>query len=783
MGEGNALIVKRKGCKKAAVWTAGFGFGVLLFLILVPVVRFDDPYCTVVEASDGRLLGAHISADGQWRFPAPDSLPEAFVQSITAFEDRYFFLHPGINPVSLVRAAVKNFQAGTIVQGGSTLTMQVVRLSRKGKARTYGEKLIEMVLALRLELACSKNEILLLYAAHAPFGGNVVGLEAASWRYFSRPPHRLSLAECAMLAVLPNAPSAIHPAKNRDVLKSKRDQLLQNLYTAKQMSENTFSLALEEPLPAAPQPLPALAPVLTAQLSLTYPGQRLRTTIDADLQESVRNLMTRHLSVLEANKIHNLSALVLESGTGKVRVYVGNCCRRDHPEFSPDVDLVQALRSTGSILKPFLYAAMLDDGKLLPGMLVEDIPSNFGGFTPKNYTENYSGMVPAWQALAQSLNVPAVRMLAEYDVARFYDLLQRSGITSLNFPPSHYGLSLILGGAEASLWEITSVYGAMASALLHQNTMLTTASLFVVQDVERKQKNLPFSQGAIFCTFEAMKKVHRPETEAGWENYGSSQEIAWKTGTSFGFRDGWAVGVTPDCVAGVWVGNADGEGRPGLTGASCAAPVLFDLFQFFPADKKFQMPESEMIRIPVCRQSGYPVSRFCPDTLWEWIPSCGADTKPCPFHQLIHLDQERHYRVNTGCYPADKIVTVPFFVLPPVQAWYYNKFNAGYALLPPFHPRCLGSEEENPLNFIYPSSNRTVYLPKKLNSGRSQLVMEAAHRDPEAILYWYLDDAFLGTTRYFHTQSCSPAPGSHRITITDGSGNDKSILINVTDKP
>ncbi len=748
----------------------------LLFLLFVPVVEFSDPYSTIVEGAEGDLLGAHIADDGQWRFPTPDYIPEAFEDAILSFEDKYFYRHPGVNPISMFNAFVANVRAGRVVRGGSTITMQVVRLSRKGKPRTYKEKLLEIVLALRLEVAKSKKEILTMYVSHAPFGGNVVGLEASAWRYFRRPPDRLSYAENAMLAVLPNAPSAIHPSKNRGILKQKRNRLLSYQFENGDFAEGDFLMALEEPLPLEPSPLPSLAKVLSGRLSVIHRGRRVKTSIKSTLQRDVKDVLSRHLPALMGNEIYNLAAVIMDVKSGEIIAYAGNICDQK-PENSPHVDLVVAPRSTGSILKPFLYCAMLDEGLLLPDMLVYDIPTNFSGYTPKNYSESYLGAIPAWQALSRSLNVPAVRMLSTYGIGRFYDLLLEAGITTFNFPASHYGLSLILGGAEATLMEVTALYCNMARHLNDRSAAWTVISPEVSR--VQKPKGSPFSAGSIYYAFDAMRKLHRPASESGWGNFADTRPIAWKTGTSFGFRDAWAVGVTPEYVVGVWAGNADGEGRPGLTGTSTAAPVMFDIFNLMPQSREFLAPLDELVEMPICPQSGHRVSRVCPDTVWKMMPENGVKTPVCPYHKIIHLDYDTLYRVNAGCYPVTDMVAMSWFELPPIQSFYYRRSHAEYSQMPPWRKGCEEQSEIKNLSFIYPTNDRELYLPRKMDGTYSKLIMEAAHQNREATIYWYLDNQYLGSTRVFHTMEVYPTAGDHIITIIDEAGNSTSVNIKI----
>ena len=428
--------------------------------------NFQSPLSTVVEASDGFLLGARVADDGQWRFPPPDSLPDKYVAALINYEDRWFRWHPGINPVAIVRALSDNIKAGETVRGGSTITMQVARLARGNPPRTYPGKVVEMLSALKLELFRSKDEILRLYAANAPFGGNTVGLDAAAWRYTGRGSSGISWAEAAALAVLPNAPSLVFPGKNTERFRAKRDTLLIRLLQRDVIDSLTCSLALGEPLPAAALPMPSEAPHLTDRFWLTRRGEKVVTTVDAALQREVCALVNSHQSALEGNLVFNAAAIVVEVATGNVLAYAGNSSLPDTANiYGRDVDIIRAVRSTGSILKPFLYAGLMTGGDMLPNELVADIPTRFQGFRPENSDFTYSGAVPAGDALARSLNIPAVRMLQTMGEERFLRLLQRAGFSSFDKPAAHYGLSLILGGGEASLWELAGAYSSMARVL------------------------------------------------------------------------------------------------------------------------------------------------------------------------------------------------------------------------------------------------------------------------------------------------------------------------------
>jgi penicillin-binding protein 1C len=759
----------------------------LVFWFSLPNPLFKDPTCTVIEDREGELLGAKIAEDGQWRFPYNPDVPEKFKISVISFEDRLFYYHPGFNPFSLIRAIKSNIQSGRIVSGGSTLTMQVIRLSRKGKNRTIPEKLIEIILACRLEMSYSKDEILALYSANAPFGGNVVGLDAASWRYFGCSPSDLSWSECATLAVLPNSPSLIHPGKNRDLLLEKRNRLLNTLFSTGKIDSMTYYLSKLEPLPEDPHPLPSLAPHLLGRVYANNRGERIRTTLVKEIQERAENIVESHHKILKYNEIHNAACLILEVETGDVIAYVGNTQNPDHPEHGSDVDIITSPRSTGSILKPLLFCLMLSQGSILPGTLIPDIPTNYSGYTPKNFSFTYDGVVPAKRALSKSLNIPAVRMLQQFGLERFHYCLKKLGMTTISHPADYYGLSLILGGAEGNLWDLTGIFCSLARILNHYNKYhgsyfesdlkcpnYLPDSSFEFKPDESQQTytgNNLVNAGSIWLTFQSLIEVNRPENEAGWKYFNSSNHVAWKTGTSFGFRDGWAIGTTPDYTVGVWVGNADGEGRPNLTGIQTAAPILFDIFDLLPTGSWFDIPLDELRYVSVCRQSGHRAGINCPETDSILIPVQGLNTEPCPYHVMVHLTKDKKFRLNSDCAETSDMIHVPWFVLPPVQEYYYQSKNPDYKPLPPLHPDCYSNENIADMDLIYPKDNSRIYIPYELDGDQGQVVFEAAHRIPDASIYWHIDQEYIGTTKYLHQISICPEQGEHILTLVDEFGN------------
>ena len=749
------------------------GLAALLFAILVvPMPSFRAPLSTVVEAADGTLLGARVAADGQWRFPPPDSLPDKYITCLINYEDRWFRWHPGVNPVAVTKALTDNIRAGETVRGGSTITMQVARMARGNPERTYGGKIIEMLSAVKLELFRSKGTILKLYAANAPFGGNTVGIEAAAWRYTGRGTADLTWAEAATLAVLPNAPALIYPGRNSERLKEKRDRLLQTLAERGKIDSLTCELAMGEPLPGAPLQMPSLAPHLTGRLWIEEPGTRKRTNVDPLLQREASELVDRHVSALEGNGIHNAAAVVVEVSTGNVVAWVGNSTLPDTTgRHGRDVDMITAPRSTGSIMKPFLYAGLLSSGILLPNALVPDIPTRFQGFRPENADFSYSGAVPAGDALARSLNIPAVRMLQMYEEERFLLLLRQMGFTTFTKPASHYGLSLILGGGEATLWELASAYASMARVLITNPGTQTSNSSSSIPNRKSQIAIPPLSPSSIWLTYEALRRVNRPETETGWQYFGSAPEVAWKTGTSFGFRDAWAIGTTPQYIVAVWAGNADGEGRPGLSGIASAAPLLFDIIRLLPPSASwFAKPDDGMTLVEVCAASGYRAGPDCTDRKDEWVPEAGLRSEACPYHTIVSLDPTETWRVNSSCAAPGEMVARSWFVLPPAMEYYYRMRNPSYRTLPPFRQGCSDDMKLPSMEFIYPSRDARIFIPRSLQGQLMSMLPEIAHRRRNATVYWHLDNQYIGMTRHIHQTEIRVGEGEHLITAVDEEG-------------
>lgn len=791
------------------------GYVLLLWVFCLPEDLFEEArYSTVVEDCHGNLLGARIADDGQWRFPVCDTLPQKFVTALIEFEDRRFYDHNGVSLRSLARALQQNVKNGRVVSGGSTISMQVIRLSRYYRQqhssgrdrRTLWTKAVECFMATRLEVRYSKEEILRLYASHAPFGGNVVGVDAALWRYLGSDECEMSWAEAATLAVLQNSPSYITPWKNRQALLEKRNRLLVRLCNSGHISQDECDIAIEEPLLDHPCPMPQFAPHLVEWHNKVNHGKKTRTAVDLELQKQVDDITLRWSQELRLSGAHDLAAVIIDVKSGEIVAYCGNA-DMGYERSGKWVDIARAPRSSGSILKPLLYCAALKDGQILPQTLLSDVPTDFGGFAPKNFSGAFHGAVPADDAIAQSLNVPCVDMLREYGVLRFVELLQGCGLSTLKDTPSKYGLSLILGGAEVTLLEMTKAYADMAA--WYQGVFENTCSENNRSNTENRGTHVDFAKGlktvysfplsdkvALYHTFEAMRKVNRPD-QLDWRRVSSVQNVAWKTGTSYGSRDAWAIGLTPDYAVGVWVGNADGGGTPNLTGARTAGPVMFDLVGLLPFSVWFERPcdtgdsensSEEVIEtvvskssvgevVSVCRHSGYRAGRYCSDTEECLVPSAGAASRICPYCHPVHLSLDGKYQVADRSEPT---VTRNMFSLPPTLEYYYRQVHPEYTPLPPMKVSLNQmAKKAAPMKFLYPSEGSVIKIPRQMDGTKGQLTCKVAHPDVSSEIFWHCDNSFIGVTQDIHSMSLDLEPGTHTVSAVDCSGNAVSVTFNV----
>ena len=750
----------------------------------LPDPLFTKPLSRLLLDGEGQLLSARIAQDQQWRFQSVTPLSDAYKTALIQYEDKRFMNHPGVDPVAIGRALYLNLNAGRIVSGGSTITMQLARMAYGNQSRTLWQKLKELHLALRLEAQMSKAEILSLYAANAPMGGNTVGIDAATWRYFGRRLTELSWAESALLAVLPNNPAAMHLSKSREKLQQKRDFLLHKLWQKGFLSEQNYRLSLLEDIPVRPKKWPRYGQHLLDQLSQKSPVQAVfYTQIDHRLTQRIEFIVKQHSKRLGAVGINNLALVVVDNASMQVQAYFGNVSFNNRQENAPHVDIASRPRSSGSTLKPFLYAAMLDNGDITPQTLIPDVPTAYGSYQPTNYDESFRGAVSARTALTASLNIPAVRMLDDYSYQSFYDKLKALGFQNLFRQPDEYGLSLILGGAEVSLTDLTAAYANLSRRAQSAETLSVMPLQYGVEEGNASASAIeeyPFSQGAAWLTLDTLSDVTRPGLHKIHRLFASSSKIAWKTGTSYGLRDGWAVGTTEGATVGVWTGNANGEGRQLLTGTGAAAPVLFDILNVIAGLSWPEEPTAALKQIDICQDNGY-LPKFGCVRESVLIPRAAQFEKISPHHFQVAIDRKTGLRSSVGCNQLGSIISKTFFQLPPSQAAFYRVAHASYNPMPDFDKSCTPDRRllNGRFEITYPRVGQIISVPKYMNGQQGEVIFRATAKKDGAQLFWHLDQHYLGTTRTFHELSVPIPQGSHLLRVIDQQGGGQEVRFSV----
>jgi len=753
----------------------------ILFLLMTFIYIFypynpfkNVDYSIMVLDEKGKILSGFLNKDEQWIFPSDKNLkiPDKLKKSVLLFEDKYFYYHFGINPFSIARAFVQNISHKRVMSGASTLTMQVVRLSNP-KKRTYFNKFIEIFEAIKLEIAYSKDDIFRMYLNHAPYGGNILGYQAASILYYQKIPEELTWSEATTLAVLPNSPSLISPLYNREYLIKKRNNLLTLLLNKNVIDKETYELSIKEPIPSSIQKFNMEARHLSQSLKSKYGSTKkiIKTTIISEYQKNIEELAKNHAKYLEYKGIKNLSALVIETETRKVRAYLGSQNFYDKKN-NGEVDGVFASRSTGSILKPFLYALSIDEGLILPQSLITDTPTYFGVYAPENADQKFSGIVTAKEALIRSLNIPAALLLNNYGIFQFYEFLKKAGMTTLFRNSDDYGLTLILGGAEGNLYDIASLYCGLG------NYGKFAPLKILADDKDDTQTKTLISEGSSYLTLEMLKELKRPSSEYYWEQFENQYKLAWKTGTSYGQRDAWAVGVSPEWVIAVWVGNFTGETNNNLTGAVSAGLFMFDIFNYLPKNPNkhwFTKPYDNLKRVKICAATGFLASPNCKKVIKALSPMTMKTLKMCPYHKSIYVTNDEKFQVNSLCWESGNYKKVSKLIYPPDVSNYLVLRGQPVDTIPPYKEGCEDSTNKNAIKIIYPKQNSQVWIPRDLDEKLQKVTVRAVHTNKSKKIYWYLDDMFLGETKEKHVKAIVTKKGWHYLEVVDEDGNRDKI--------
>ena len=743
-----------------------------LFLDLLFPVRTNIQYSKLILSSDGKLLNASLSSDQQWRLKTGISeVNPLLIKTIIYKEDRWFRYHFGVNPIAIAMAIWLNLSSGKRVSGASTITMQVVRMLQP-RERTFANKLLECFKATQLELHHSKNEILEMYINLLPYGGNIQGIKAASFLYFGMEPEALSLAQVVTLAIIPNNPNHQRLGINNPKIVKERNYWLKKLGRGGIFDATALADALQEPLTAKRYEAPKQIPHLARLLAKTYPGKPiLGTFIDPQIQDFIENTLRNEVNMYRGMGVGNAAVLLINNRTHSVVAYSGSAGFNEN-QFQGQVDGVTSLRSPGSALKPFLYALAMDKGLITPKTILQDIPQNFNGYRPLNYDETFRGRLPASQALALSLNIPAVDLMNRLGVDIFNEKLSRGGLKWIGKHKKTLGLSVILGGCGVSLLELTNLYSCLANGGIRFPLRITTAD-------ETSLPGTLFSPSSAYMITEILTGLKRPDLPNNFDNSVNLPHIAWKTGTSYGRRDAWSLGYNPEFTVGVWVGNFDGTGIPELSGADFATPILFKIFNYLTFNQKhdwFKRPAGLDFRL-VCSESGLPPSETCTNLVMDdYIPAISPNRK-CDHQIPVFVDETASVSYCRSCLPQAGYRTNFFPNLSPGLIAFYEEEQIPYRKIPPHNPLC---------NRVYHTDSPVI---TSLTDGKEYILYANAKQQLQLAftatsdvnkVYWYINDKFFNQALPGQKLFFTPNAGLIKISCSDDKGRNSDISVKVS---
>lgn len=767
--------------RTAAILALTLGIAAALGLVLdrlfpFPVERLSPPAATRVLDRDGKPLRFFLAPDGMWRFPmTPEEIPPDLAAALIDSEDRHFGRHPGVNPLSVLRAAWVNLRHGRVVSGASTIPMQLARLAEP-RPRTIGAKAVESLRALQLCLHHPRDRILLWYLNLAPFGSNVVGVKAAAWHYFGKDPGALSLGEIALLSVLPRSPTRYNPLKNPLLAREVRDRVLDRFAAHGVFDPARVAEAKSRPLLAGRSPVPQGAPHFSRWARSRRPDAHVMvTSIDRRAQDIVEAMLGGRMDGLRRAGVGNAAAVVLDIESREILAYAGSADFWDPVQ--GQVDNALSRRSPGSTLKPFLYALAFDQGHLAPGSMLLDVPTDFSGYVPENYGQNFQGLVSARTALATSLNVPAARLLARCGPVPFHELLRRGGLSTLDREAGHYGLALALGGCEVRLLELTNLYATLARGGLHRPVRHLAGNTEAAGPGGRI-----LSPEACAMVLDILAGTRRPDLPDAWEFTLAAPKVAWKTGTSFGHRDAWAVGVSRDLAIGVWAGNPDGSQCANISGTRHAGPLLFDLFRALaPGSTRLPaFPTPGLTRLRVCAQSGELPGPACP--VVETAAIAGVTRlEPCSMHRRVFVNPDNGLRLHGDCLLTGESEERTVLVWPAELAAFRRAQGAAPPGLPAMDPACPDAALESGPVITSPSPNTPYLIRSDAPPDFQRLALSAAAAAGTTAHYWYVNGRHVGRTAPDEPCFIPLEAGAHEAMVTDDQGRSDRTAFTVRD--
>lgn len=744
----------------------------LLVMFIWPLPKSLQPsFSKIVRYSDGSVMRAYISEDEKWRIYLPiEKIDPLYLKTTISYEDKWFYQHFGVNPFSLIRAFNSNIKAGKVVSGGSTISMQLARLSEP-KARTLLSKMVEVLRAVQFELRLSKKRILENYVNLAPFGGNVEGIGAASLGYYGRLPEKMTPEEISFLVSLPQAPTLRRPKHKISPING-RNRVLKTMFKRGLIEREAYERGLNAAIPTRFRPFPCQAPHISDYLMLNYPSDvDIHSTIDRDIQLRAENILASYSKGIKDAGASNASVVVIENGSRKLRAAVGSLEYFDEQN-QGQVRGFAAYRSPGSTLKPFLYIMALERGIINPEMLLEDAPYTFGEFSPINFSGNWSGLVRAEDALSQSLNMPFVLMLRRSGYSRFVKKMRGIGLSGpLDY--RSYGLPIITGGMDVKLLDLANAYVSLAQGGL-QGCLITW------EDAVAESEKRTFRPGAVWLTLEALGKRNRPDAPNIARYTIPKGRIYWKTGTSYGRRDAWSIGFQQDYTVGVWAGNFSGEGADGIVGALVSAPIMFDILQAVGKKPTNEFPweheaKAEIDIIPVCSYSGYKPGPYCRHTKLVKSLKDAAPYLECPFHQNFILEKKTGYRASPWKdYKKGELRDCIILIYPPQV----QQVLPGKGKEPQFAPRERISHSRKSLELVSPTDGALFLMPFGVRNAGS-IPLQAFTSAKGGKIHWFVNDIYIGDTESGEIMEFEPNGQHLRIAAQDDMGSYKAVEVDV----
>ena len=741
-------------------------------------LRTTVPYSTLVTTRDGQILHAFLSRDDKWRLYAELSdITPTLRDAIIFKEDKYFYYHPGFNPIALIRAAGRNLLTGQRTSGASTITMQTVRLLEP-RERTYGSKLIELFRAMQLELHFSKDEILQLYLNLIPYGGNIEGLKSASLLFFGKSPALLSLAELTTLSIIPNRPSSLRLGERNALVVQERNRWLERFRTSHLFDDTAITDALNEPLTAYRRAAPQGAPHLSRRLRAENPNQPIiHSTLHPVVQSTVERLVQQYANRIRAYDIHNAAVLVVDNQLQEVVAYVGSA-DFDNAFDGGQVDGARAVRSPGSALKPLLYGLAFDAGVITPKSKLNDVPTNFSGYEPDNYDRRFNGPVTAEFALANSLNIPAVALLKEIGTPTLVSTLRKAGFSTVKKQTKELGLSMILGGCGVTLEEMTRLYTSLANGGRLASLHIQLPAVPAASDARL------LSPEAAYLVTHTLTQITRPDLPNNFDNSYHLPRIAWKTGTSYGRRDAWSIGYNQRYTIGVWVGNFSGVGVAELSGANTATPLLFNLFNTLDYNSPtgwFRRPKnsSKLSMRLICPETGDVPGEFCAAPVTDYCIMGVSRYRRCQHRKAVFTNADGTLAYCAHCRPDSGAVRRSYPNLAPEVVMFYQSRHIPYEAVPPHNPACervfgaSDTQQNGPL--ITSLNDRSEYFINTRQPAEMPLTCQAAN-DVQTV-FWYLNDKLYRRAKPAETVFFKPRPGVLKISCADDKGQSHDIHV------